>query len=202
MNTAGLILAGGNSSRIEGHKFQLRLGALPLLDHSAQRLSGQVDCVAVNLPNGCGWQNKTVLYEPESASGGVGPLAGVLVGLNWAKSVGAQALVTVPVDVPFFPADMVQVLSQAVAGSAPVCAVQSGRRHGLCSLWPVACLLEFAEIFTERKVRTVNKMLDMLSVTEVTIEGESPPPFFNINTAGDLEKAEKFLKESSKHECI
>jgi len=200
MNTVGLILAGGKSSRIEGHKFQMLLGALPLLDRAVQRLSAQVDCVAVNLPHQFVRQDYTVLYEPENNAKGVGPLAGVLVGLNWAKSVGAKALITVPVDVPFFPTEVVRRLSQAAVGSRPCCVVESGRRHGLCSLWPVACLPEFTKFFTEHQVRTVNRLLDLLDVTEVEFESENPPPFFNINTASDLEKAERILIESMTNE--
>ncbi len=201
MNTAGLILAGGQSSRIEGHKFQMHLGGLPLVDRTVQRLSPQVDCMAVNLPQGFVRQNYTTLYEPET-DGGVGPLAGVLVGLNWAKSIGAKALVTVPVDVPFFPTDMVRSLSQADIGAGPACAVQDGRRHGLCALWSVKCLPAFTKAFTDQEVRTVNRMLDQLGVTEVPFKPESPWPFFNINTAGDLEKAEQILKESMNDEYI
>jgi len=202
MNTAGLVLAGGKSGRIKGHKFQKHLGGVPLLDHATQRFSAQVECLAVNLPRGREQHKCTTLYEPENEGDGVGPLAGVLVGLNWAKSIGAKALVTVPVDVPFFPLDMVHRLSRSAVGNGPACAVQNGRRHGLCAFWPVKCLPAFAEAFIDHKVRPVNRMLDLLGVAEVNFESESPPSFFNINTADDLVKAEQILKESTKHECI
>ncbi len=202
MNTAGLILAGGKSSRIEGHKFQMRLGGVLLLEHAVRRLSAQVDCVAVNLPRGFARQDYTALYEPETDGEAVGPLAGVLLGLDWAQSIGAKTLVTAPVDVPFFPNDMVRRLIQSAVGTRPACAVQSGRRHGLCTLWPVGCLPVFSDAFNGQQVRTVNRMLDLLQVTEVVFETKNIPQFFNINTADDLEQAERILKENTKHDYI
>lgn len=191
MKTAGLILAGGQSRRLGAHKFQTLLGDRPLLDHVAAGLASQVGAMAVNLPPDCTHEKITVLHEPEGKR--EGPLAGVLLGLEWAQSVGADTLVTMPVDVPFSPHDIVAQLLAHCDGRRPVCAVEGGRRHGLCALWPVACLPAFSTAFTNENIRTVNRMLDLLQVQEVAFEAIGNEQFFNINTTVDIEKARQIL---------
>ncbi len=191
MNTAGLILAGGRSHRLGVHKFQTLLGDRPLLDHVAAHLAPQVGSIAVNLPRGYSREKITVLHEPEGAR--AGPLAGVLLGLEWAQSISANMLLTMPIDVPFFPHDIVAQLSAHSDGQRPTCAVEDGRRHGLCTLWPLACLPTFARAHTDGDVRTVNRMLDLLQVQEVSFEAVGYEQFFNVNTAEDIEKAKQIL---------
>ncbi len=191
MKIAGLILAGGQSRRLGAHKFQTLLGDRPLLDHVAAGLAPQVGAMAVNLPPDCTHEKITVLHEPEGKR--EGPLAGVLLGLEWAQSVGADTLVTMPVDVPFSPHDIVAQLLTHSKEQEPVCAVEGGRRHGLCALWPVVCLPAFTIAYTDGNIRTVNRMLDLLQVQEVAFEAIGNEQFFNINTTVDIEKARQIL---------
>lgn len=197
MKTAGLILAGGKSNRLGEHKFQKKLCEISLLDRVASRLSVQIDHMAVNLPRGCTSDEYKVLYEPEESAGKLGPLAGVLLGLNWAKAIGADALITVPVDVPFFPNKMTDHLVINALGKTPVCALADNQRHGLCTLWPVDCLSAFDNAFSIDGVRTVNRMLDILMVKEVKFETGEYPQFFNINTAADIGVAEEIIEKNS-----
>jgi molybdopterin-guanine dinucleotide biosynthesis protein A len=70
---------------------------------------------------------------PDGAFAGQGPLAGVLAGLDWAASLGADALLTVPGDTPFIPPDLAAALTPP-----PVCATSAGQVHHLVALWPTA----------------------------------------------------------------
>ncbi|WP_262695339.1 molybdenum cofactor guanylyltransferase [Kordiimonas aquimaris] len=196
MKIAGLILAGGRSNRLGEHKFQRNLGGTPLIDHAVYRFSSQVDCLAVNLPRNCVVSDYKILHEPEESAGKVGPLGGVLLGLDWAKAVSANALITMPVDVPFFPHDLTSKLLASFSGEAPACVSENGQRHGLCTLWPVDCLPVFLNAFNNDGVRTVNHMLDILKVKEVNFRLEKHSRFFNINTIQDIEIAEKIIKEN------
>lgn len=193
MKTAGLILAGGKSLRLGAHKFQKKLNELTLLERTAVRLLPQVDVMAVNLPRGCQHPDYTILHEPENTGGNAGPLAGVMLGLNWARSMGAEALITMPVDVPFFPNNMVNNLKKAQVGQSPACASNGGRRHGLCALWPLTCEPKFRDAFVAKGVRTVNQMLDILAAKEVVAATEDTLMFHNINTVEDIEIAIKYL---------
>ena len=67
---------------------------------------------------------------PEHAA--KGPLAGLAAGLAWAEQIGADTLLTVPVDTPFAPTDLLARLSPAAA-----VACHDGRQHHLVAHWPV-----------------------------------------------------------------
>jgi molybdopterin-guanine dinucleotide biosynthesis protein A len=113
----------------------------------------------------------------------------VLAGLRFAQARGAAGIVTVAVDTPFFPEDLVARLG--AAGGLAV-AEAGGRWQGTFALWPVAAGEAVAAALAagERKVRAVAE-----ASGAVPVAFESPQAFFNINTAADLAEAERMLKE-------
>ena len=131
---AGLVLAGGSGRRFGGvEKALLRLGGRPLIAHVVARLAPQVGALAIS---GRGVLAPYVPGLPildDGAFAGRGPLAGLLAGLEWAASIGAEAMLSMPVDTPFFPDDLASRLAPA-----PSVAVCGGRVHHLVALWPLA----------------------------------------------------------------
>ena len=139
MTTAALILAGGQGSRL-GYvdKAFLCLNGQPLIALLLARLAPQVQHIAISAngdPSRFAALPLPVLADaPEHA--GKGPLAGVAAGLAWAgQKLGAATLLTVPVDTPFAPMDLLARLSPA-----PAVACYGGRQHHLVAHWPVALL--------------------------------------------------------------
>jgi molybdopterin-guanine dinucleotide biosynthesis protein A len=187
----GVILAGGQGSRMGGaDKALLRLGPETLLARAERRLGAQVAEVVVSA-NGAPERFGTggpVLADP--LGGFVGPLGGVLAGLGFARARGAAGIVTVAVDSPFFPEDLVERLG--AAGGLAV-AEAGGRWQGTFALWPVGARDAVAAALArgERKVRAVAEALGA-----VPVAFDSPDAFFNINTPGDLARAERMLKEA------
>ena len=111
----GIILAGGRATRMGGgDKGRLKLGDRSLLDRVRDRLASQVGPVALNA-NGdpARFADLGLPVIADSVADCPGPLAGVLAGLDWAASLGADAVVTVAADTPFFPADLVARLKAA-----------------------------------------------------------------------------------------
>ncbi|MBK5947511.1 molybdenum cofactor guanylyltransferase [Rhodobacter veldkampii DSM 11550] len=192
MKIAGLILAGGQSRRMGADKALLRLAGQPLLARVASLLAPQVAVLALSGGSaparlaGFGWP---VLPDPPGLAG-QGPLAGVLAGLDWAVAQGAVALVTVPVDTPFLPADLVTRLTD-VGGAA--FAESRGRDHPTVALWPVTARSALvARLDTgERRLRAA---LD--GAARVSFAG-TPDPFFNLNTPEDLASAEDWVREAA-----
>ena len=111
----GVILAGGLARRMGGgDKSLLSLGNRPVLDHVIERLSGQVSEIALNAngdPTRFADYGLPVIADSEPDF--PGPLAGVLAGLDWAEQKGAESIVTVAADTPFFPKDLAQKLEIA-----------------------------------------------------------------------------------------
>ena len=116
----GVILAGGLATRMGGgDKGALPLGSSTLLSHVIDRLTPQVDGIALNA-NGDGSRFAHLGFPviADSIDGFAGPLAGVLAGLDWAAEQGATSIVTAAADTPFFPSDLAARLHREGEGTA------------------------------------------------------------------------------------
>lgn len=186
----GLILAGGLSTRMNGKtKAEVRLGGQRLIDLCADRLEPQVRSIVVNSNTAikCEWS-----VIPDTMSGHLGPLAGVLAGLEWAKSKNISHIVTAAVDTPFFPCDLVPRLWLASDASGFAIAATADGEHGTFGLWPVTLIAPLTDYLAEggRKMRsfTTDRGAGLALFPET-----EPPAFYNINTPDDLEQARAWI---------
>jgi molybdopterin-guanine dinucleotide biosynthesis protein A len=201
----GVILAGGLASRMGGgDKGLLMLGGAPILTHVIDRLEPQVASLALNA-NGDAARFAAfgLPVLPDTVDGFVGPLAGVLAGLDWAASQGADTIVAAAADTPFFPCDLVPRLLAAAEGMAAPLAlaatpdpVRSRVRHPTFGLWPVA-LREDLRTALEQGVRKVVVWTEQHDGREALFETNGIDPFFNVNTPADLVAAQSALEAAS-----
>ena len=198
----GVILAGGLARRMGGgDKALLPLGDGTMLDTVLRRLTPQVAAVALNA-NGdpARFSRFGLPVLADSVPGFVGPLAGVLAGLDWAAEEGVEAIVTVAADTPFFPRDLVDKLQQASAvGGAQIAlaATEGGKAGGwqpTFGLWPVV-LREDLRASLEGGTRKVLEWADRHDAARAVFSG-GVDPFFNVNTREDLAEAERKLAEA------
>lgn len=195
----GLVLAGGEGRRLGGaDKALVPLAGRPLLAHVLARFEPQVEGCAVSA-NGdpsrfAGWGLPVLADE---APGGQGPLAGVLAGLDWAAAEGAEMLVTVAVDTPFLPPDLVPRLILAAEGMAAPLAVAAAplggelRRHPACALWPVALREDLRAALRQGTRKLGGWAAEMGARQAFFPSGEAA--FFNVNRPEDLARAEAML---------
>jgi len=201
---AGVILAGGLATRMGGgDKGLLALGEGVILDHVLARLRPQVGALALNA-NGdpARFSRFGLPVLPDPVADYPGPLAGVLAGLDWAAGEGAEAIVTVAADTPFFPRDLVARLQAAAEGMAhPLVLAATPRgaeetksmsrggqvRHPTFGLWPVA-LRDDLRAGLEGGLRKVVLWTDRHGGREALFE--DPDAFFNVNTPEDLALAQ------------
>ncbi len=196
MQIFGLILAGGRSSRMGSNKARQPLGNDTLIARAAHRLGAQVAQISVsaNEPLDAG---ETIPILPDMMPNFAGPLAGILVGLQWAKALPncPDFLAIVPVDVPFFPNDLVAKLSYQTPMDFISVARCNGETHQTVSLWPVS-LAGVLEIYLQNHGSL--KLMDFIASQNyryVDFEaGQGFDPFMNINTPDDLKAAELILK--------
>lgn len=197
----GVILAGGQATRMGGgDKGLLRLGKGTLLSSVIDRLSPQVAGLALNAngdPSRFDALGLPVLAD--SIEGFAGPLAGVLAGLDWAASQGAETIVTAAADTPFFPADLVPRLLLASEGqSVPLvlAATPDSKRgqvrHPTFGLWPVS-LREDLRAALDGGLRKVVMWTDQHGGREALFPSDGFDPFFNVNTPDDLAQAEALI---------
>ena len=191
----GVILAGGKATRMGGgDKGLLPLGHGTLLDQVIARLQPQVADLALNA-NGdpARFAALGLRVIPDSIADFAGPLAGVLAGLDWAAERGAETIVTVAADTPFFPCDLVPQLLLAADGMAQPLAIattpEKGRmaRHPTFGLWPVA-LRDDLRAALKDGLRKVVLWTDQHDGRMAHFP--DPEAFFNVNTPEDLIRAQ------------
>ncbi len=185
--TVGMVLAGGRSVRFGGEKAAAELAGTPLLIWAARRLQRTCSAVAANVRPGTQAEaiartnGLPLLYDVPGDA--LGPLAGVKVGLIWARDFGAAALAVSPCDVPLLPDDLFVRLGEA-AGGGPAMAVTSAGDQPLCALWPVSALPKLTEALQGGAHPPTWRLLQTLGATRVRFEDE--PAFANVNTRADL----------------
>jgi molybdopterin-guanine dinucleotide biosynthesis protein A len=183
---AALILAGGAGTRLGGaDKAFLPLNGYPIITLLLRRLAPQTPHIAISA-NGDATRfsafNLAVI--PDGALCGKGPLAGVAAGLAWAQSIGATELLTVPVDTPFIPANLLERLTPA-----PAVATYQGRQHHLVALWPTAALPQLLTFLAKPGAYKVRDALTLIAARQTPFESPTDP-FHNINTPEDLAAAQ------------
>jgi molybdenum cofactor guanylyltransferase len=182
-STAALILAGGKASRMGG-------GDKPLLDVGGSSMLARViavlrpDAAAIAISaNGdpARFAAFAVPVLPDAAFEGEGPLAGLLAGLDWAVTLHAAALLTVPGDTPFVPAGLATALAPP-----PACAATGDRGHHLVALWPVACRDDLRRLLSVPGRRNVEHFARLIGMRRVDFPLAKWDAFVNVNTPDDL----------------
>ena len=196
----GVILAGGLASRMGGgDKTLYSLGKKTILESVLDRLTPQVTTVVLNAngnPHRFSKYKIPVIHDQTDQF--LGPLAGVLSGLEWAFENGFTRIVTVAADTPFFPLTLVKILSVGLLNSGSQIALAASNnkdskrivRHPTFGLWPVN-LREDLRNSLGLGVRKVVQWCERHYHIEVLFDIESGDPFFNVNTPEDLDVARK-----------
>ncbi|ASP19189.1 molybdenum cofactor guanylyltransferase [Antarctobacter heliothermus] len=204
----GVILAGGLASRMGGgDKALLSLGGQTLLTRVIDRLSPQVAAVALNANGDAArFADYGLPVVPDSIADYPGPLAGVLAGLDWAAEQGADTVVSVAADTPFFPCDLGPRLLLASEGQEHplVLAATKGDtqtrsksrsgliRHPTFGLWPVA-LRNDLRAALQSGLKKVVLWTEQHGGREALFSATPFDPFFNVNTPEDLAQAEALI---------
>jgi len=199
----GVILAGGLARRMGGgDKSLLSLGVSSrVLDQVIARLGAQVDQMVLNA-NGDPerFDEFGLPVVADSLDGFLGPLAGVLAGLDYAADHGFDHIVSVAADTPFFPTDLVSALETAskhmdVPIALAATKIEGGNtvRHPTFGFWPVA-LREDLRSALQDGLRKVVLWTDQHGAETHVFDSGEIDPFFNINTPEDLELANKMME--------
>jgi molybdopterin-guanine dinucleotide biosynthesis protein A len=138
----------------------------------------------------------------EAVGGPVGPLGGLLAGLEWARRAAPYCilLVSVPADVPFLPLDLVPRLAGHMhVVESDVLIVRAGeRRHHALALWSTKLGPKLRQAIERDGVRKVEDFTAQLRVAELIWPRalSRPDPFHNVNTPDDLRDAQRRLRDS------
>lgn len=198
IDIAGVILAGGRSSRMGGRdKAFVELCGRPMIEHAIERFTPQCATLAINSNAAQGayaaYKCPVLGDDPPDYSG---PLAGVLAGLDWAASLGHTHIVTVAVDTPFFPDDLVTRLTSAAGPNGLSLAQSQGlsgeNLHPTFGLWPVNLRGDLRRALSDG-VRKIVAWTDRHDPGYAAFASVGHDPFFNINSPDDLQRAEDMM---------
>ena len=191
MHIFGIILAGGQARRMGGtDKAMADLAGQPLLAHVTQRFAPQVQSLAISAngdPTRFAAYNLPVLPDDHPQ----GPLSGILQALLWAAPQGATAVVSVPVDGPFLPPDLVPRLCLAAEPTGLALAASNGTLHPTYALWPVTlapALTAFLASGVKARIRDF-----ALSHNAAIAAFPQDLAFANANTPDDLTRLAAIL---------
>jgi molybdenum cofactor guanylyltransferase len=195
--TLGLVLAGGLARRMGGDKAFVEIGGRTLVSRVVERLGAQCDDLAINA-NGdpARFSGAGARVIADTVAGQPGPLAGVLAGLDFARENGFGFVVSLPVDTPFAPEDLVARLhaSRKEARAEIAVACSGGRQHHAAALWPVALAQDIRRALTVEGERSVGRLLARYAVAIAEWPDAPFDPFFNVNSPEDVAMAEARLR--------
>jgi molybdenum cofactor guanylyltransferase len=197
--TLGVLLAGGLARRMGGGDKPLKvIAGRTILERALERLAPQCDGLILNA-NGdpARFARLGLPVVPDDVPGFAGPLAGILAALNWtaAHRPGVAWVASAAADSPFLPRDFIARLHGArlAAGVPLACAESGGRAHPTNGLWPVALRDDLRRALVVEDVRKIDRWTARHGVAHADWAAEPIDPFFNANTAEDIEEAERLV---------
>jgi len=202
----GIILAGGLSRRMGGgDKGLLMLGKTTIIERVIDKILPQVGSLAININGDSSrFQDYKLPIIPDSIKGYLGPLSGILAGMEWAFKNGNRYIATVAADTPFLPDDFIKRLHTMVKSknlNIGIAASRFLRRddvfiHPTFGIWEVALKDDLRDALANdtRKIMFWAKKFK-LDYYYFETSDKLSDPFFNINTPDDLEEAKYRLKK-------
>jgi molybdopterin-guanine dinucleotide biosynthesis protein A len=198
----GLVLAGGLARRMGGgDKARIRIGGATILERVLARLKPQCTQIILNANDDRARFADTGLpVVPDSVEGFVGPLAGILAGLDWAAAHAPKMtdIMSVPGDCPFLPHDLLSRLLEARRSTGkPLACARSGEwRHPVVGLWPMALREDLRHALVKEGLHKIETWTARHGVAIADWPPRPVDPFFNVNTPEDVVQAERIAAQN------
>ena len=194
-NIIGIILAGGKSSRFGEDKSNIRLGNKTLLDHTIDKIEKEFgEILIISNNKNYNFKNKKIYTVKDCIEGQLGPLAGILTAMKWAKEnkKNYKWIASFPCDTPFFDTKLISKLKlKTKETSKKLIFLNSGKkRHNIFGLWSID-LIETLEKDIKNNFRKVEIWADKVGYESININTEKFDKLLNINTKEDFEKAKE-----------
>ena len=199
--TLGLILAGGLARRMGGgDKARIRVGGATILERVLTRLKPHCRALIINANGDAArFADTGLVVVADSVPDFVGPLAGILAGLDWAAAnmPDCAFIASAPGDCPFLPKDLVPRLHKVrAAANAPLACARSGQwSHPVVGLWPLALREDLRQALTVEGLRKIDVWTARHGIATAEWPDARVDPFFNVNTPEDAARAEEIAKQ-------
>ena len=202
----GIILAGGKSTRIGAHKPQLKIGKSHLIDRVLDTLSQFTSSILIVTTEDQVGLAKSATPGARIVKDiypGKGPLGGIYTGLIHAET---RYSLVVGCDMPFLNIGLIKYMIDGASSFAAVAPKIGWMIQPLHAIYSKSCIPSIEELIQEDQLQII-KLFNLVNtryVTEKEIDQFDPDhlSFLNINTEGDLLKAEVLIGEQAQpSEC-
>jgi len=186
------ILAGGASRRFGADKALAVLDGRPMVEHLLDRVHGQtIGPIAINTGNAEAFKVLGLPLLRDAAWESSGPLAGIYTALDWASQEGFETVITLAVDQPFAPLDLVTRLN---ASGVPSIAATKERWHPVNGIWNAAHS-ETLGAYLESGKRSAHGWAEHCGAKVALFERgpDGVDPFWNVNRPEDMIAAQRFI---------
>lgn len=190
MKTAGIVLAGGLSSRFGSPKAFAEWEGRPFYELSLAALEPFCEeCIVVTRPELVDRfpEDLLVMTDIEPFIG-QGPIAGILSGM---ENLRAERYIVLPCDMPYMTADIIGRLLECHS-SGVTAVVLDGKYHPLVSVWDAVALPDLREALEngKRRVMDVQEKHGVRWIEgELLTEDDASRLFMNANTPDALERS-------------
>ena len=185
-NWGAVLVMGGKGQRMGGvDKGQLLIGDQSFQDIALNFLAQRFDQIAISV----GQEKRpdsaySQLLDKQINGQSVGPIGGVLAGLDWANNLGLEGVVTIAIDTPILPDDLAQRLCES--GSSAYASDQ-GQGHWLHAAWPVSIYKTLQAVVFKDGIYSLYRLHERLESKAVIFQNQKPGCFQNVNTQKDFE---------------
>lgn len=195
LDACGVILAGGQSSRMGANKALLELEGEPLIQRLARRFTAwfQQVVIVTNTPEAYDFLGLPMVGDRVP---GLGPLGGLEAGLSASRHEYAFFCA---VDMPFVSQALIRQMLTLAPGYAIVVPVTGGEFEPMHAVYSKGCLPAISRNLDARRLRLVS-IFDAVRRRDLTEEeicpfGDPARLFFNCNTPEDLEQARRWAAQ-------
>ena len=187
ISIAGLVLAGGMSSRFGTDKALARFEGRTLLQASLERFAPcRARAVAVRSEGVVADHARKLgaAAIKDAADAASGPLSGIAAGLVWARADDCEFLAIAPCDAPLLRWDHYERLLAQIGDAPAAFALGSSGEHPLCAVWRSDLLSKLQTAMAKGRHPSVRGFLRSQSARAVMFE--EIESFANANTPSDL----------------
>ena len=182
-----VILAGGKSRRMLGKDKSLAtINKKKLLDICFKRISQQSEMIIINT------NNRSLINFDKKKTFVKDHFSGFLTGMKWAEKYYpiANWILTVPVDSPLFPDDLLKKFRKNLNDELIVTAKSGDKTHPVFSMWNLS-LIKSLELSIKQGILKIDEFTKNFKTKVVNFPIIDYDPFYNINNLEDLSVAEE-----------
>jgi len=185
-NWGAVLLMGGKGQRMGGRdKSRLVLNGQSFQEIALAFVTDHFDHIAISVgPKEIPERGFPQLIDRQMEGQSIGPAGGLLAALDWARGLGLEGFLTLPVDTPILPDDIAARLCDS--GSSAYASHQN-QNHWLHAAWRVSDYEKIETAVIRDDVYSLYRLHKIIGSEPIEFADGTPGNFQNINSPEDYQ---------------